>query len=253
MSSRLSKIYTIWLFFLWRLRIIRSHLRLWCFHDYPFVFFWLLRLDRWLLCYILERLIYLFCSSNHCCFITVDGPDCSILVFPERCMLKIEVRLLFFPSMVTVFYRPNPCWSVPLVMIAEDIFVMKWWRFLRVCSCCSRIVKNPICTVKSLDWAMFVSIIWRIVLRDGVITSWRLFQLSISILPPFAWRFKHSCKKEWSSCPTFETRISHIFKLYGNNFWPPVSLDYLPYIFCLKSWNNIFVSLLDLYLLPYYT
>ena len=64
-----------------------------------------------------------FCwRSNHCCLITVIGPEYSMLVSPGRCILKTEVLVLCFPNRVTVFHRPNPCESSPLEMIAEDMF-----------------------------------------------------------------------------------------------------------------------------------
>ena len=114
-----------------------------------------------------------FCNSNHCCFITVDVPDFSILVFPRRHMSKIEVRSLFFPNIVTVVHRPSRCWSAHLEIMVEEIFAVQWWWLLQVCSYCSKRVMNHMCTVIFFGWVMLVSIRWIIFALDGISSSWR--------------------------------------------------------------------------------
>ena len=62
-----------------------------------------------------------FCwRSNHCCLITVIGPEFSMLVSPGRYILKTVVLVLFFPNKVTVVHLPNLCGSSTLELIAEE-------------------------------------------------------------------------------------------------------------------------------------
>ena len=58
-------------------------------------------------------------------------------------MLNTDVLEFCFPRRVTVVHLPNPCGSSPLVMIADEIFPMRWWQFRPVCSCYSMVMMNP--------------------------------------------------------------------------------------------------------------
>ena len=67
--------------------------------------------------------ILFFCwINNHCCLITVIGPEFSMLVSSGRYILKTEVIVLCFPNRVTVVHLSNPCGSSSLMMMADDIF-----------------------------------------------------------------------------------------------------------------------------------
>ena len=63
------------------------------------------------------------CITNHCCFIIVVSPIVAMFPLQGLYIVNIDVRVLFFPSIVMKVHRPIPDRSCPLCNTVEEILL----------------------------------------------------------------------------------------------------------------------------------
>ena len=63
------------------------------------------------------------CITNYCCFIIVVSLTDTMFPLQGMYIVKIDVRVLFFPRIVMKVHRPIPDGSFPFCMTAEEMLL----------------------------------------------------------------------------------------------------------------------------------